>query len=47
MTKRKTPYTVKEDILELVSYNLNKEGYQVNRAMSGEKALQVWMRIRD
>ena len=29
-----------EDILELVSYNLNKEGYQVTRAMSGEKALQ-------
>lgn len=29
-----------EDILELIAYNLNKEGYQVTRVMSGEKALQ-------
>jgi len=28
-----------EDILELVSYNLEKEGYQVVRAMTGEEAL--------
>ncbi len=29
-----------EDILELVSYNLKKEGYQITRAMTGETALQ-------
>lgn len=29
-----------EDILELVSYNLDKEGYQVIRAMTGEAALK-------
>lgn len=28
-----------EDIMELVSYNLEKEGYQVVRAMTGEEAL--------
>lgn len=28
-----------EDILELIEYNLKKEGYQVTRAMSGEEAL--------
>jgi two-component system phosphate regulon response regulator PhoB len=30
-----------EDILELVQYNLNKEGYEVTCAASGEKALQL------
>jgi len=44
MTKAPKPHILvvedEEDILELVSYNLNKEGYQVTRAMSGEKALQ-------
>ncbi len=30
-----------EDILELVSYNLGKEGYQVVRAMSGEEGLDA------
>ncbi|MCW5205717.1 response regulator transcription factor [Desulfobulbus sp. F5] len=30
-----------EDILELVRYNLAKEGYQVSCAMSGEEALNV------
>jgi len=30
-----------EDILELVQYNLNKEGYDVTCAASGEKALQL------
>lgn len=29
-----------EDILELVSFNLKKEGYQVKGVMSGEEALQ-------
>lgn len=29
-----------EDILELVVYNLSKEGFQVSHAMSGEDALQ-------
>jgi two-component system phosphate regulon response regulator PhoB len=29
-----------EDILELVSYNLNKEGFQVTKATTGEMALQ-------
>ncbi len=29
-----------EDILELVSYNLGKEGYQVDSVTSGEEALQ-------
>ncbi len=29
------------DILELVQYNLTKEGFQVERAMSGEAALRV------
>ncbi|MBW7865547.1 MAG: response regulator transcription factor [Candidatus Hydrogenedens sp.] len=29
-----------EDILELVSYNLKKEGYAVTRAMTGEEALK-------
>ncbi|HPO14605.1 MAG TPA: response regulator [Candidatus Hydrogenedentes bacterium] len=30
-----------EDILELVAYNLTKEGYQVTKTMSGEEALRV------
>jgi two-component system phosphate regulon response regulator PhoB len=30
-----------EDILELVSYNLAKEGYQVQRAMTGEEGLRT------
>ncbi len=29
-----------EDIVEVVSYNLIKEGYQVSRALSGEEAIQ-------
>ncbi len=29
-----------EDIMELISYNLNKEGYQVFRAITGEEALR-------
>ena len=29
-----------EDILELVSFNLKKEGYQVKGVTSGEEALQ-------
>lgn len=29
-----------EDILELVSYHLNREGYKVKQAMTGEEALQ-------
>lgn len=29
-----------EDILELVSYNLHKEGYRVDKVMSGEEALR-------
>ncbi|MCK5862362.1 MAG: response regulator transcription factor [Candidatus Hydrogenedentes bacterium] len=44
MTKSPKPHILvvedEEDILELVSYNLKKEGYRVTRAMSGEKALQ-------
>ena len=44
MTKPPKPHILvvedEEDILELVSYNLQKEGYQITRAMSGEKALQ-------
>ena len=44
MTKPPKPHILvvedEEDILELVSYNLQKEGYQVTQAMSGEKALQ-------
>ena len=30
-----------EDILELLDYNLSKEGYRVFRAASGEKALEI------
>jgi two-component system phosphate regulon response regulator PhoB len=30
-----------EDIIELVVYNLSKEGYQVQSATSGEKALEI------
>ena len=30
-----------EDILELISYNLGREGYQVTKVLSGEKALQL------
>ncbi len=30
-----------EDILELVAYNLTKEGYHVTKTMSGEEALRV------
>ena len=30
-----------EDILELVSFNLDREGYQVVRAKSGEQALKT------
>jgi len=29
------------DILEFVSYNLNKEGYNVKTAKSGKKALKI------
>jgi len=41
-----TPKTIlavddEEDILELVDYNLSKEGYDVVRVTSGEKALEV------
>ncbi|HPD46012.1 MAG TPA: response regulator [Anaerohalosphaeraceae bacterium] len=34
-----------EDVLELVRYNLGKNGYKVETAMSGEEALQKAMRI--
>ena len=30
-----------EDILELVQYNLSKQGYQVTCATSGEEALEA------
>ena len=43
-TKTKTKILVVEDeddILELVSYNLSKEGYSVHRAMTGEEGLRV------
>ena len=30
-----------EDIMEVIRFNLEKEGYDVNQALSGEKALQV------
>ena len=30
-----------EDIIEVIRFNLEKEGYEVNQALSGEKALQV------
>ena len=30
-----------EDIMEVIRFNLEKEGYEVNHALSGEKALQV------
>ena len=30
-----------EDIMEVICFNLEKEGYEVNQALSGEKALQV------
>ena len=30
-----------EDIMEVIRFNLEKEGYEVNQAFSGEKALQV------
>ena len=33
-----------EDVLELVRYNLGKNGYKVDTAMSGEEALQKAMR---
>ena len=29
-----------EDIMEVIRFNLEKEGYEVNQALSGEKALQ-------
>ncbi len=35
-----------EDILELVEYNLNKEGYTVVCARSGEEALQIANRVQ-
>ncbi len=44
MTRKTKPHVLvvedDADILELVCYNLNKEGYQVTRAMTGEEALQ-------
>ncbi len=30
-----------EDIMEVIHFNLEKEGYEVHQALSGEKALQV------
>ena len=30
-----------EDIMEVIRFNLEKEGYEVNKALSGEKALQM------
>ena len=30
-----------EDIMEVIRFNLEKKGYEVNQALSGEKALQV------
>ena len=30
-----------EDIMEVIRFNLDKEGYEVNQALSGEKALQL------
>jgi len=30
-----------EDILEFLSYNLNKEGYDIKTAGSGKKALKI------
>ena len=30
-----------EDIIEVIRFNLEKEGYEVHQALSGEKALQV------
>ena len=30
-----------EDIMEVIRFNLEKEGYEVNQALSGEKALQL------
>ncbi len=33
-----------KDILELISYNLEKEGYKVHRALTGEEAVKI---IRD
>jgi len=30
-----------EDIMEVIRFNLEKDGYEVNQALSGEKALQV------
>ena len=30
-----------EDIMEVIRFNLEKEGYEVHQALSGEKALQV------
>jgi|TARA_Y100000031_G_scaffold31876_1_gene35517 two-component system phosphate regulon response regulator PhoB len=30
-----------EDIMEVIRFNLEKEGYEVNHALSGEKALQL------
>lgn len=30
-----------EDIMEVIRFNLEKEGYEVNQALSGEEALQV------
>ena len=30
-----------EDIMEVIRFNLEKEGYEVNQALSGEKALQM------
>lgn len=34
-----------EDILELIKYNLVKEGYQVSTAMSGEDAVNTARKV--
>ena len=34
------------DILEILAYNLNQEGYNVETAVNGEKALKVAKKIK-
>lgn len=43
VTTKKTVLVVEdeEDILELVAYNLTKDGHQVKKAMTGEEALRL------
>jgi two-component system alkaline phosphatase synthesis response regulator PhoP len=46
-----TPYRIllvddEQDILEFLSYNLTKEGYEVAQALSGKQALEIALDFR-